>query len=164
MFREMRRKRQQLSDEENLKILENASSGTLAVLGDDGYPYAVPQGFAYVPDEGGKLLFHCAKKGHLIDSLRRCDKVSFAVVSEDKNCPERYSTIYKSVIAFGTVKIIEDQYVIKKDMQIICDKYVPDGDPAVRDGRIDRMISSVGLLEMKIEHLTGKQAIEHLMV
>ena len=41
-FRDMRRKRQQLSNEESIAILENATAGTLALLGDDDYPYAVP--------------------------------------------------------------------------------------------------------------------------
>jgi nitroimidazol reductase NimA-like FMN-containing flavoprotein (pyridoxamine 5'-phosphate oxidase superfamily) len=34
MFREMRRKNQQLSDDEAAKILENGKTGVLAVLGD----------------------------------------------------------------------------------------------------------------------------------
>ena len=42
MFREMRRKNQLLSQEENIAILQNGTTGTLAVLGDDDYPYAVP--------------------------------------------------------------------------------------------------------------------------
>ena len=42
MFREMRRNRQQLSEEESLAVLERGTSGVLAVLGDEGYPYAVP--------------------------------------------------------------------------------------------------------------------------
>ena len=40
-FREMRRKRQQLAEEE-IAILEKATTGTLALLGDNDYPYAVP--------------------------------------------------------------------------------------------------------------------------
>ena len=43
-FREMRRKRQLLTEEESISILQNATSGTLALLGDNGYPYAVPMG------------------------------------------------------------------------------------------------------------------------
>ena len=46
-FREMRRKRQQLSDEESIGILEKATSGTLALLGDGGYPYGVPINYVY---------------------------------------------------------------------------------------------------------------------
>ena len=46
-FRAMRRHRQQLSQEESISILERATSGTLALLGDDDYPYAVPISFVY---------------------------------------------------------------------------------------------------------------------
>lgn len=42
MFREMRRKRQLLPPEESLAILERMTGGTLALHGDNGYPYAVP--------------------------------------------------------------------------------------------------------------------------
>ena len=46
-FREMRRKRQQLSEEESIGILQKATAGTLALLGDDDYPYAVPISYVY---------------------------------------------------------------------------------------------------------------------
>jgi nitroimidazol reductase NimA-like FMN-containing flavoprotein (pyridoxamine 5'-phosphate oxidase superfamily) len=39
-FRQMRRKRQQLAEEESIAILEKATAGTLALLGDNDYPYA----------------------------------------------------------------------------------------------------------------------------
>ena len=42
MFRELRRGRQALPEAESLAILERGSHGVLAVLGDGGYPYAVP--------------------------------------------------------------------------------------------------------------------------
>ena len=48
----MRRKRQQLSEAESVDILQKATSGTLALLGDNGYPYAVPISYVY---QGGKL-------------------------------------------------------------------------------------------------------------
>ena len=43
MFREMRRKRQLLPTEECVAILEGMTNGTLALYGDDGYPYAAPR-------------------------------------------------------------------------------------------------------------------------
>lgn len=46
-FRPMRRIRQQLPDDEAVKILRNATSGVLAVCGDNGYPYAVPVSYVY---------------------------------------------------------------------------------------------------------------------
>ena len=45
----MRRKRQQLAHEESVAILQKATAGTLALLGDNGYPYAVPISFARCP-------------------------------------------------------------------------------------------------------------------
>jgi len=42
MFREMRRKKQLLSEAETIGILESCTSGVLAVSGDDGYPYTRP--------------------------------------------------------------------------------------------------------------------------
>ena len=54
MFREMRRKRQILSAQECISILEKDTSGVLALDGDDGYPYAVPLSYLY---ENGKIYF-----------------------------------------------------------------------------------------------------------
>lgn len=36
-FREMRRKRQQLAEKESIAILQKATAGTLALLGDNDY-------------------------------------------------------------------------------------------------------------------------------
>lgn len=69
----MRRKNQLLSEEESLSILINGSSGTLALEGEDGYPYAVPLSYTY---NDGKIYFHCAKTGHKLDLIKRNNKVS----------------------------------------------------------------------------------------
>lgn len=53
----MRRKRQQLSDEAARQVLEQATSGVLAVMGDGGYPYAVPLSYVW---HDGRLIFHSA--------------------------------------------------------------------------------------------------------
>ena len=42
MFREMRRKKQLLPEEEAIAILKEGTFGVLALSGDGGYPYAVP--------------------------------------------------------------------------------------------------------------------------
>lgn len=59
-FREMRRKRQHLSQAESISILERTTSGTLALLGDGGYPYAVPVSYVYAD---GRLYFHSYRTG-----------------------------------------------------------------------------------------------------
>ena len=55
MFREMRRKKQQLSAEECKEILRRGTSGVLAAEGDSGFPYAVPLSYVY---EKGLSLIH----------------------------------------------------------------------------------------------------------
>ena len=78
MFREMRRFKQQLSEEECRHILKTEKRGVLAVNGDGGYPYTIPINYIY-EEESGKIYFHGAKEGHKIDALLRDPKASFCV-------------------------------------------------------------------------------------
>ena len=55
MFREMRRKKQSLSGEKISEILNNGTSGVLALSGDNDYPYAVPLSYVY---DGSSIYFH----------------------------------------------------------------------------------------------------------
>ena len=55
MFRSMRRTKQILSSSECVAILERGTSGVLAVLGDDGFPYTIPLNYTY---SDHKLFFH----------------------------------------------------------------------------------------------------------
>ena len=84
MFQVMRRSRQALSWQETEEILRRGTSGVLALAGAEGYPYAVPLSYVYTQ---GILYFHCAKVGHKLESIRRCEKASFCVVDRDEiNC------------------------------------------------------------------------------
>ena len=47
MFREMRRIKQQVSEEECIRILKTERRGALAMIGEEGYPYAVPVNYSY---------------------------------------------------------------------------------------------------------------------
>ena len=78
MFREMLRKKQQITNEECIKILKEEPRGVLSVIGDDGYPYGMPINHYYC-EEDGKLYFHSGMKGHKIDAITRCDKASYCV-------------------------------------------------------------------------------------
>ena len=100
MFREMRRKRQELPREEVLSILERATSGVLAVEGDEGYPYAVPMSFLY---EEGKLYFHSAAAGHKLDALQRNNRASFCVIDRDLVSPDEYTSYYRCVFVFVNI-------------------------------------------------------------
>jgi hypothetical protein len=155
-FREMRRKRQQLSEEESIGILQKATSGTLALLGDGGYPYAVPISYVY---HDGKLYFHSALSGHKVDAIRKCDKASFCVIEKDDVQPEKYTTFFRSVIAFGRIHIIEDENEKLEVARMLGNRYNPNQDEALQK-EIESGLSRMLVIRFDIEHLTGKEAIE----
>lgn len=154
MFREMRRSRQQLSREAAEEILSRNTCGTLAVSGDDGYPYAVPLSYLYF---GGKIYFHCAKTGHKIDAIRGCDKVSFCVIDQDLVMPEQYTTYYRSVIAFGRAGLVENAEEKRQAITALAMKYAPDFPDGIGP-EVAASLDHMAIVEMTVEHLTGKEA------
>ena len=155
-FRAMRRKRQQLSEEKSIGILQKSTAGTLALLGDNGYPYAVPISYVYAD---GKLYFHSALSGHKIDAIRNCDKASFCVIDQDEVHPEKYTTYFRSVIAFGCIHIIEDEKEKLVTARLLGDRYNPNQEEALQK-EIEKGLSRMVMIRFDIEHLTGKEAIE----
>lgn len=158
MFREMRRKNQQMSDDEARDLLAAATSGVLALAGENGYPYAVPMSFAY-DEEEGRLLFHTARVGHKMTAIERCDKASFCVIAEDTVVPRRFTTHYQSVIAFGTLRLLKSDEEKRQAAEILGESYYP-GHPEECDAEIKKYWPAFNMIELKIEHLTGKKAKE----
>jgi nitroimidazol reductase NimA-like FMN-containing flavoprotein (pyridoxamine 5'-phosphate oxidase superfamily) len=156
MFREMRRKSQLLSETENIAILNEATSGVLAVAGDDNYPYAVPISHVF---HDGKIYFHCAKTGHKLDALARHPLASFCVVGEDRVVPEKFTTYFRSVIAFGRVRTLEEINEKRAALEILAEKFSPEYEEG-RLKEISSLLGNVVVLEFTIEHMTGKEAIE----
>ncbi len=157
MFREMRRKRQALSNEVCAEILCRGTAGVLALAGDDGYPYAVPISYVY---DGEKLYFHSAKAGHKLDAIMREPKASFCVIDQDQIVPEEYTTYFRSVIVFGTLRVLEDDQEKRAAIEKLALKYAPDDSSENRRRAIDREWKPLCMLEMSIDHLSGKEAIE----
>lgn len=156
MFREMRRSNQQLSHGECERILKQGKTGVLAVLGDGGYPYAVPLNYYY---SDGKIYFHCAKEGHKLDAIVKCPKVSFCVIDRDDILAEKLTTLYKSVTVFGKAEIIEDEAQACTSVTELSIKYCPDQlDKIVEE--TNRDLGRLCMVKISIEHMTGKQGKE----
>ena len=151
MWREMRRKNQQLSQEECEEVLAAGKRGVLAVLGDDGYPYTVPLDYVY---EDGRLFFHCAVEGHKLDAIRACDKCSFCVLSEPQENEGAWWLTWRSIVAFGRVHVIEDQQRKLDYLGKLGYKYFPTREEV--DASVARSGHRVEMLELVIEHMTGK--------
>ena len=136
--------------------MQKATSGTLALLGDNGYPYAVPISYVY---HEGKLYFHSAVEGHKVDAIRQCDKASFCVIEQDEVHPERYTTFFRSVIAFGKIHIIEDETEKLQMARMLGNRYNPDQDEALQK-ELENGLARMLMIRFDIEHLTGKEAKE----
>ncbi len=156
-FRPMRRQRQELTERECVGILSRATSGVLAVLGDGGYPYAVPLSYVYAQ---GRVYFHCARSGHKLDAVRRCSQASFCVVDQDRVIPAEYTTYYRSVILFGRVREVTEAAETRRALLELADKYAPEETEARRDEMISRDLPAVHVLALEVEHMTGKEAKE----
>ena len=156
MFREMRRNRQQLSRDESVAILERATSGVLSLLGEDGYPYGVPISYVYTD---GALVFHSALTGHKIDAITACAKASFTVIDRDEVVPSEFTSYFRSVIAFGNVRIVEARDEKLRLLRLLGSRYWP-GHPEETDEEIAPRLDRMHVLVFEIEHLTGKQAKE----
>ncbi len=150
-FREMRRKDRQVFDDLITEILDKGEYGVLSVFGENGYPYGVPVNYIY---QDKSVYFHCAKTGHKLDAIRDNEKVSFCVVTDTELIPEDFSTIYKSVIAFGFATIASEDEK-KKALMGLIKKYSSDYEEKGRD-YVNKEHSGTVIVKINIEHITGK--------
>ena len=154
-FRPMRRFKQQMSNEECVTLLEQAPRGILALLGDNGYPYTVPLDFLY---NDNHLFFHCAREGHKLDAIRRCNKASFCVLSDGKKEPDSWWYHFESVICFGRISIVDDTARTDALLRQIGAKYFPQGYDLEDD--MQKNAPRTFVLDLHIEHISGKHVRE----
>ncbi len=149
------KKRTDIAGKDAMKIIRTATSGVLALDGDEGYPYAVPMSYVY---DGERIYFHSAPEGHKVDSVRRNSKASFCVVSEDNVMPEKYTTAYRSVIVFGRIRIVHDVREKRDAIEKLGKKYAPAHSGL--GAEIDSFFDHFCMLCLDPEQITGKEAIE----
>ena len=155
MFREMRRKRQKLSQDECIEILTNEPRGVLALMGDDNYPYALPMSHVYVD---GKIYFHGAMKGHKNDAVKKYPKVSYCVVDDGVRNEGEWWYTFKSVIAFGKIRTLTDRDDKIDKLTHLGDKFFPSHEETVTE--INKLLDKTEVFEITIEHMTGKITVE----
>lgn len=158
MEMKMRRFKQLLSEEVSIGLLRCATSGVLSLCGEDGMPYGVPLSHVY---SNGKLYFHSALNGHKVDLIRQNCNASFTVIVQDELHPEAYTTYFRSVMTFGRIRIIDDNSEKKRVLEVIGRRCNPN-DAESLEKEIKKGFGRCLALEMTIERITGKQAIELL--
>ena len=157
MFRQMNRKKQQLTDKECIDILKTELRGVLSVNGDDGYPYGIPTNHYYCEDDG-KIYFHSGKKGHKVDAIRRNDKASFCVFDSGVRPEGEWALRFRSVIVFGRIELVDEEKKIVEISRKLSYKFTDD------EIYINREIEQYGpntlMFALVPEYMTGKTVKE----
>ncbi|MCD7921180.1 MAG: pyridoxamine 5'-phosphate oxidase family protein [Clostridiales bacterium] len=153
MFRDMRRRKQLVSDNECREILRSEKRGVLSVIGDDGYPYGVPIDFYYDEDEN-TLYLHGAKQGHKIDAIKNCDKVSFTTWNRGSQKDGDWAFYITSVIVMGKAELIDDSDTVFEKAHKLAGKYYPSEEEIEAEWKRDG--KNVQMIAVHIQHMTGK--------
>ncbi|WP_461207302.1 pyridoxamine 5'-phosphate oxidase family protein [Clostridium sp. DL1XJH146] len=151
MFKEMRRIEKKLTEKESLKILENGEYGVLSMIDINGYAYGVPLSYTFLDNS---IYFHCANSGSKLNNLKENNKVSFCVVGDTEILPNKFTTKYESVIAFGKTNIVlgdEKEKVLFSIIEKYSNNFLKEG-----TAYINRAISKTTLIKISIDHITGK--------
>lgn len=157
MFRPIRKKKNQISDEAAKELLRTSRRGVFAVNGDDGYPYAIPINFLY-DEDAQKIYFHGSRAGHKVDSLRVCDKVCFTVYGNETIKDEPWAPYIQSVVVFGRCRLLESGKESLALVKRFAMKYYPD--ESLVDIEIAEGGKAVQMYEITIEHYSGKEVQE----
>ena len=104
--RPMHRQDRQLPQEEAWALLTQGTYGVLSVVGDEGWPYAVPMHYTVMD---GQIYLHCAKTGYKLDAIARDDRVCFTVTLREELVQDHATSLYESVVVLGRAALVTDQ-------------------------------------------------------
>lgn len=155
MNHQLRRKDRELSEKMLEDILINGEYGVLTTVNAEGQPYGVPLSYGY---DGDALYFHCASVGTKLDNIGDNCLTSFTVVADVEAVPDKFTTFYKSVIAFGSVTTVEGEEK-KKGLTLLIEKYSSD---FLIEGEeyINKMSDKTTVLKLTIQSKTAKGKIK----
>ena len=153
MFRKMRRFKQEVSQEECVDILKTEKRGVLSVIGDEGYPYAIPMDFYYDAEEK-KIYFHAAREGHKMDAIKRCDKVCFTTWNSGFQKEGDWAWNVTSVVVMGRAELVSDTELANEKLRKLALKYYPTVEEV--EAEMQRDDHRVQMIAIRMEHMTGK--------
>lgn len=148
----MRRKDREKDTAFAMELLTNCEYATLATTNPDTTPYCVPISLAVI---GEAAYFHCALKGRKLDNILNNASVCLSAVRDTNLVPEKYTTEFESVVAFGKCKIVQDDEERIPALRAICEKYAP-GNMENFDKIIARALAVTCVCKIDISEITGK--------
>jgi|GEM_PF-6959099 len=134
--------------------IEASYHATVSVMGDDGFPYAVPMCVFKVGDQ---LCFHTAVAGRLNTLLLANPKVCVTAVTKAAADPENTTVRYRSGMAFGTAALAETEADKKRVAAAFFAKYLPNHPKEA--AFIDRMAEICALWCVTVNEAVGKESL-----
>lgn len=155
-MREMRRSDRQMTEESALALLSKGEYGVLCFGEIEGYPYGVPISYAF---KDGKIYMHSATEGKKLDAAKNGDTASLVVVGQTKVLPEKFSTAFESVVAFGKVRLVTEGLEKHEALMALVDKYSPGFEiPGEKYAQGSGHKTTVIVID--VAHVTGKERSE----
>jgi uncharacterized protein len=139
-------------------LVAGAYSGRLATVGSDGWPYVVP--LLYVWMDGEIWVHNTRARGHLRDNVGHEARVCFELDEPGEVFPYgRFecdsSVAYRSVVAFGHIRIVEDRARKQAFFDALMAKY---GNPEWdRPKGFYPRLDQTTVYAIAVERMTGKE-------
>ena len=136
-------------------LLDGVLVGHLGLCVDGG-PYVVPIGFVY---HDGRIYFHSYPRGRKVEALRRDPRVCFQVEEVGRllpgSTPCKFSVEYRSIIAYGRVRFLEEDEEKLEALRLLLRKYGSSEAAEALDGG---MLGDVLVAEIAVEEMTGRSS------
>lgn len=128
--------------------------GRLGLCGGDEV-YVVPLNYTYVD---GMILFHCALEGRKLDMIRAnprvCFEVSSMVGDPTPHGPASCDSHFRSVICWGTAKVVDDLEERIDVLNRFQARY--DTDEKKREPITAERAARCGAVAIKVQRMTGR--------
>jgi nitroimidazol reductase NimA-like FMN-containing flavoprotein (pyridoxamine 5'-phosphate oxidase superfamily) len=138
-------------------LLDEPMVGRLATC-QDGVPYITPLNFVY---REGVIYFHCHLRGRKLDNIRANPRVCFEVdevrklYRAPKGCD--YGCRYRSVLAFGTARIVED---LSEKLRILDWLVAKHADGQEYEPVEAARAAACHVVAVHVEEMTGKENVD----
>lgn len=160
---QVRRADKVMPEERVRELLADGYAGRLATVGADGWPYVVP--LLYVWMDGEVWVHNTAARGHLRGNIDHEARVCFEIGDPGEifaygrfECDS--SVAYRSVIAFGQIRVIEDRAEKQRFCEALIAKYQRaewEQPEAQRPKGFFPRLDMITVYAIAIERVTGKE-------
>ena len=155
-----RRPENEQADAWTRDFLLRAQIGHVATMWDD-QPFITPTNFWYDP-ERREIYFHSNVVGRVRANSERQAKVCFEASEFGRYLPSNvaleFSLQYQSVVAFGTIRVLDDDEAKRRALSGLIDKYFPEMKPGQEYRPITgQELKRTSVYAIRIESWNGKR-------